>query len=245
MWRRRAQILGLLLCTLGLGLVVSTLAMDHWRSAQLEGEVGKSSVVVTAWYWSDLWRDCYEDSSALVNCVDLGVMWTVKSYIQAVRGLLMIGISLGLFGTVLVFFGLECTRIGGEQRSKDRLLMTASAFQLLGCVSDLAAYCLYINRVVVAYLHSKADPSKMSVTVLLSYEIGPPLYLGLVATFLIFLGCITHCATVYRREHPQRRPMFPVEEQEFRGRKHIHGHKNRSSVSQSAPAYKMTSVVIV
>lgn len=49
----------------------------HWRVAQLGGQ-GGSSVVVTAWYWSNLWKDCYEDSAALVNCVDFGVLWNVK-----------------------------------------------------------------------------------------------------------------------------------------------------------------------
>lgn len=47
------------------------------RVGQLGGQ-GGSSVVVTAWYWSDLWRDCYEDSTAVVNCVDFGVLWRVK-----------------------------------------------------------------------------------------------------------------------------------------------------------------------
>lgn len=50
---------------------------SHLRVAQLGGQ-GGSSVVVTAWYWSDLWKDRYEDSTALVNCVDFGVLWKVK-----------------------------------------------------------------------------------------------------------------------------------------------------------------------
>ncbi|KAM6957972.1 claudin-10-like [Tautogolabrus adspersus] len=191
MWRRHAQILGLLLCMLGCCFVGCTLAMDHWRVAQQGGQ-GGSSVVVTAWYWSDLWKDCYEDSTAVVNCVDFGVLWTVKSYIQAVRGLLLIGLCLGLVGTVLTFFGMECTRLGSDHRSKDRMLITSSAFHLVGCVSDLAGYCLYINTVVAAFLHVKADPAKQR------YELGPPLYLGLVGCFLIFLGCTVHCATACR-----------------------------------------------
>ncbi|XP_040888061.1 claudin-10-like [Toxotes jaculatrix] len=236
MWRRLAQILGLLLCIMGWGLVGCTLAMDHWRVAQLGGQAG-SSVVVTAWYWSDLWKDCYEDSTALVNCVDFGVLWTVKSYIQAVRGLLIIGLCLGLIGTALAFFGMECTHIGGDQRSNDTVLTTASAFHLLACVSDVAGYCLYINRVVTAFLHSKADPSK------LSYEIGPPLYLGLVGSFLIFLGCMIHCATAYRVNRTQRGK--EEEKDVLRGKKHTHRRSERSNGSQSSSTYKVASVVIV
>ncbi|XP_056226964.1 claudin-10-like isoform X1 [Seriola aureovittata] len=241
MRRRLAQILGLLLCVLGWGLVGCTVAMDHWRVAQLGGQAG-SSVVVTAWFWSDLWKDCFEDSTALVNCVDFGVLWTVKPYIQAVRGLLMIGLCLGLIGTVLTFFGVECTHIGGDQRRNDQLLITASALHLVGCGSDVAGYCLYINRVVAAFLHSKADPSK------LGYEIGPPLYLGLVGSFLIFLGCTIHCATVCRVKQPEsRRHMVPVirDKHEEKEELRIYTGSKRSHDSQSVSAYKVASIVIV
>lgn len=49
----------------------------HLRVAQLQGQ-GGSSMVVTAWFWSTLWKDCYQDSTALVNCVDFRVLWTLK-----------------------------------------------------------------------------------------------------------------------------------------------------------------------
>lgn len=52
-------------------------SLARLRVAQLGGE-GGSAVVETAWYWSTLWKDCHEDSAALVNCIDFGVLWTVK-----------------------------------------------------------------------------------------------------------------------------------------------------------------------
>lgn len=51
----------------------------------------------------------------------------------------MIGLCLGSIGTVLAFLGLECTRVGGGQRSKDGLLVTASAFHLAGCEYEALA----------------------------------------------------------------------------------------------------------
>lgn len=129
-----------------------------------------------------------------LECVCVCVCYA--AYIQAVRGLLMSSLCFGLIGTVLTFFGMECTRIGGNWRSNDRLLITASVFHVVGCeyqlfaslckkqllrtsthwfvfffsmssalphagASAVAGYCLYINRVVAAFLHSKADPSKL------------------------------------------------------------------------------------
>lgn len=109
----------------------------------------------------------------------------------------MIGLCFGLIGTVLTFFGMECTHIGGgDRRSNDQLLITAAALHLVGCEyelfafffftfpvllilfclfyfshessvlphaggSDVAAFCLYINRVLEVFLHSEADPSKL------------------------------------------------------------------------------------
>ncbi|KAM9766349.1 claudin-10-like isoform 2-T2 [Menidia menidia] len=234
MWGRLAQIVGLLLCILGLGLVGCTLAMDHWRVAQLGGE-GGSSVVRTAWYWSNLWRDCYEDSTAVVHCVDLGVLWRVKAQIQTVRGLLLAGLCLGLTGAVLSFFGMECTRVGGGPRSKRRMLTAAAAVQLAGCVADVAGFGLYINRVASAFLHSKADPSK------LSYEIGPPLYLGLVGGALIALGSAVHCATACRPNRLQRHAAGASDRQKDQRAGRIH----RPSKPRPSPSYKMASVVTV
>ncbi|KAM9820903.1 claudin-15-like [Neosynchiropus ocellatus] len=143
MTRSFAQIVGLLLSILGLVLVGCTLALDHWRVAQVGGQ-GGSSVVATAWFWSDLWKDCYEDSTAVVNCVDFGVLWKVKS------------------------------------------------------VSAMAGYCLYINRVVAAFLHSKADPSHVS------YEMGPPLYVGLAGSGLVVIAAVVNWATVCDKLNPKR-----------------------------------------
>lgn len=46
---------------------------SHMRVAPLGGQ-GGSSAIVTAWCWSDLWKDCDEDSSAVVKRVDFGVL---------------------------------------------------------------------------------------------------------------------------------------------------------------------------
>ncbi|XP_036946587.1 claudin-10-like [Acanthopagrus latus] len=242
MSRTLAQILGLLLCVLGWSSVGSTLAFGHWRVAQLEDR-GGSLIVTTPLYWSDLWKDCYDNTQSVENCVNFMVLWKVKPYIQVVQGLLIFGLCLGLTGTVLAFPGLECTNIGGGRRSKDRMLISASALHLVGCVSGVTAYCLYINRVVGAVLHREADPSKVS------YEMGPALYLGLVVNFLIILGCAIHCVTACSANHPKsRQRMDPFicgkgeEKQLYSGRKHICG---PAKISRNVSPYKMTSVVTV
>lgn len=105
---------------------------------------------------------------------ELFLIWT--DYVQAVRGLLMCGLTIGFFAVVCCFVGMECTYIGGSDKTKDKVLFAGAVLHFVGgklwtyavllsvnvlpsffflCspkplhagMSDIAAYCLYINRI--------------------------------------------------------------------------------------------------
>lgn len=76
MRKRLIQIFGFLLTSLGWVFVLCTLAMDYWRITQIGGQ-GGSFIIKVAWYWSNLWKDCFTDSTAVTNCRDFPVLWTV------------------------------------------------------------------------------------------------------------------------------------------------------------------------
>ncbi|KAM8856288.1 claudin-10-like [Spinachia spinachia] len=191
MKKRLIQVLGFLMSSLGWLFVLCTMAMDFWRITQLGGQ-GGSFIIKVAWYWSNLWKDCYTDSTAVTNCRDFAVLWSVTPFVQAVRGLLMCGLTLGFFAVILCFVGMECTYIGGAQKTKDKLLLAGSLFHIAGCVSDVSAYCLYINRVARTAFSRSLSPG------VLRYDLGPPIFLGLVGCFLILLGGVFYAVTVYR-----------------------------------------------
>jgi len=56
----------------------------------------------------------------------------VTDYVQAVRGLLMCGLTLGFFGVVCCFVGMECTYIGGADKTKDKLVFSGAVFHFCG-----------------------------------------------------------------------------------------------------------------
>lgn len=76
MRKRLLQIFGFLLTSLGWLFVLCTMAMDYWRITQIGGQ-GGSFIIKVAWYWSNLWKDCFTDSTAVTNCKDFPVLWTV------------------------------------------------------------------------------------------------------------------------------------------------------------------------
>uniref|UniRef100_A0A8C1M0I0 Claudin n=1 Tax=Cyprinus carpio TaxID=7962 RepID=A0A8C1M0I0_CYPCA len=154
------QVFGFLISTFGWLFVSCTLAMDYWRVFYVGGK-GGSWMIKGTWYWSNLWKDCVVDTSSVTNCRDYDALWAVTPYVQGVRGLLLIGMSLGLVAAVLCFIGMDCTYIGGSEKNKDRILVFGAASHFVGGVSALAAYCLYTNRVVSTALSPTVDRSIM------------------------------------------------------------------------------------
>ncbi|XP_037553210.1 claudin-10-like [Nematolebias whitei] len=130
-------------------------------------------------------------------------MLVISDFVQAVRGLLMCGLTIGFFAVMCCFIGMECTYIGGAEQTKDKLVVSGAVFHFVGGVSNLSAYCLYINRVARTALARNLAPGQ------LRYELGPPLFLGLVGCFLIMFGALLYAVTVFRVVYSERK-VIPV-----------------------------------
>ncbi|KAL1268724.1 hypothetical protein QQF64_034087 [Cirrhinus molitorella] len=183
------QVFGFLISTFGWLFVSCTLAMDYWRVFYVGGKGGNWMIKGT-WYWSNLWKDCVMDTSSVTNCREYDALWAVTPYVQGVRGLLLISMSLGLVAAVLCFIGMDCTYIGGSEKNKDRILFIGAAFHFVGGVSALAAYCLYTNRVVSAAFSPTVDRS------IIRYGLGTPIFFGLIGCCFIILGSVLYAVTM-------------------------------------------------
>lgn len=62
---------------LGWIFIACTMAMEGWKISAIGG-MGGSSIIKVAWYWSSLWRSCFTDSTAVSNCYDFPVLWSVQ-----------------------------------------------------------------------------------------------------------------------------------------------------------------------
>lgn len=170
---RVVQIWGFLMTVLGWIFVAVTMAMEGWKISGIGG-MGGSAIIKVAWYWSSLWRACYTDSTSVSNCYDFPVLWSVEGYVQAVRGLLMGSLCLGMLGFVLSLMGMECTYIGGKGRSKNRKVFCGGCCHALSGILSTSAYIIYSHYVSVEYLSPMFDG--------LSYDLGTPIFLGLVGS---------------------------------------------------------------
>ncbi|XP_049341195.1 claudin-10 [Astyanax mexicanus] len=198
------QVLGFLISTLGWFTVCCTLAMDKWRITYIGGQ-GGAWIIKAAWYYSNLWKDCYTDTSSVDNCRDYDVMWVInptntaeRGFIQTVRGLLLFGMVVGFFAAIFCFVGMDCTYIGGSERTNDIILLTGALFHFIGGVAGAAAYCFFTIKL------GRANFVRLSARGFLRYQIGPPIYLGFAGSFCIIVGSILYAVTVYRIIIPKR-----------------------------------------
>lgn len=148
---RVVQIWGFLMTVLGWIFVACTMAMDGWMSTTV-GDVGGSNIIKVLWYWSNLWKTCLSESTSVNRCYDFPVLWSVDGryrhlrnaavfytshpcvfvsrcvtvHLQVVRGLLISALCLGMLGFVLSLMGMECTFVGGKERSKHRKIYTGA-----------------------------------------------------------------------------------------------------------------------
>ncbi|XP_034533811.1 claudin-10 [Notolabrus celidotus] len=170
---RVVQIWGFLMTVLGWIFIACTMAMEGWKITSIGG-MGGSSIIKVAWYWSSLWRSCFTDSTAVSNCYDFPVLWSVEGSIQIVRGLLMGALSLGMLGFVLSLLGMECTFIGGKDPSKYKKIFAGGCCHIIAGALSTSGYAVYAQFVSVEYFNPAFDGLK--------YDLGTPLFLGWVGS---------------------------------------------------------------
>ncbi|XP_077574523.1 claudin-10 [Stigmatopora nigra] len=176
---RVVQIWGFLMTVLGWIFVACTMAMEGWKMSSVGG-MGGSSILKVAWYWSSLWKSCFTDSTAVSNCYDFPVFWSVEGHIQIVRGLLMAALSVGMLGFVLGILGMECTFLGGEDLSKYRKIHTSGWCHIISGLLSTSGYAVYAQYVSVEYFNPNFDGLK--------FDLGTPLFLGWVGSAFQMAG---------------------------------------------------------
>ncbi|KAK9970026.1 hypothetical protein ABG768_028165 [Culter alburnus] len=177
------EILAFILTTSGWVLVSSTLPTDYWKVSSIDG-----TVITTATFWSNLWKTCVTDSTGVSNCKDFPSMLALDGYIQVCRGLMIAAVCLGFFGSIFALIGMKCTKIGGLDQTKARIVSFAGVnFVCLGLCS-LTACSLYAHRITSEFF----DP----MFVAQKYELGAALFIGWAGSTLCILGGALFCLSL-------------------------------------------------
>ncbi|XP_060784595.1 claudin-10-like, partial [Neoarius graeffei] len=181
------EIIAFLVSTSGWVLMSATLPADYWKVSSNDASIG--AVITTASFWRNLWKVCLIDSTGVTNCRDFPSLLELDGYIQVCRALMIAAVCLGFFAIACALVGMKCTKIGGNDQVKARIVC-ASGIQYFICgICSLTAFSLYANRTMNDFF----DPMFMDI----KYEIGSALFIGWAGAIMCILGGIVFSLSLF------------------------------------------------
>ncbi|CAN0342905.1 unnamed protein product [Lampetra planeri] len=180
-----SEVLGLMLCFLGLvGLVVSTVC-NEWKTTSRG-----ASVIIASWIYQGLWKTCAGNAMGTLTCKRFFTTMGMPLHLKVCQALMVLSLVLGHLGTVLALLGTKCSRFGGSNwRLKARIVASAGALYLLAGMSSMVALSFYAHRITLDFY----NPNLLGTR----FEYGWCLYLGWVSSILCIIGAIIKCSSCY------------------------------------------------
>ncbi|XP_035248562.1 claudin-10a isoform X1 [Anguilla anguilla] len=174
------QILALLGALVGLGATIGATVSNEWKTTSRA-----SSVITATWVFQGLWMNCAGNAIGAVHCREHLTIFKLEGYIQVCRGLMISAVCLGFFGSVFALVGMKCTKIGGSDKTKARIVCLAGFNFILSGLCSLTACSLYAHRITSEFF----DPMFIAQ----KFELGAALFIGWAGSVLCILGGVVFC----------------------------------------------------
>lgn len=182
------QLLGSGLALLGwVGVLISCI-IPMWRVTSFVG----ATIVTSEIIWEGIWTTCVVRSTGQMQCDPYESMLALSSDLKAAQVLTVGSLLTGLLGLILAFIGGKCTRFLDYSEAAKSRAATAAGVAMIIC----ALLCLIpVTWTAVAVVRIFYNPQ---ITDAQRREIGPAIYIGWGASFLLLLGggmlCSTSCS---------------------------------------------------
>ncbi|XP_010891673.1 claudin-18 [Esox lucius] len=224
---------GFVLGLIGSAAIIAATGMNNWSVKDRQEEV-----VTSVYTYKGLWQDCETTSSGFTECRPLyGILGFAASF-QAVRALMIVGIVLGVIGTMIAVFSLKCLKMGSmEDSSKAKMTLTAGIMYIIAGICAIAGASIYANQIVASFMTTMYNPNYgggmgqgmgMGMgggNMMPRYTFGPALFVAWIGAALLALGGILKCVAfkglrtdkstytgvAYKAAQAQNRPVYDNE----------------------------------
>ncbi|XP_037700295.1 claudin-18 isoform X1 [Choloepus didactylus] len=187
------QVVGFLLCSLGLAGCIAATGMDMWSTQDLY-----DNPVTSVFQYEGLWRSCVRQTSGFTECRPYFTILGLPAMLQAVRALMIVGIIVGVIGLLVSIFALKCIRMGSmEDSAKAKMTLTSGIMFIVSGLCAIAGVSVFANMLVTNFWMSTAGMYSslggMVQTVQTRYTFGSALFVGWVAGGLTLIGGVIMC----------------------------------------------------
>lgn len=176
------QLLGFLLCLLGMVGTLLTTVLPHW---QRKAHVG-SNILTSVSVLKGLWMECVWQSTGIYQCQLYRSLLALPRDLQAARALMVISCLLSGIACCCAVIGMKCTRCARDTPVKAAMAVTSGVLFLLAGLLCLVPVSWATHNVVQDFFNPLVHSS-------LKYELGQALYLGFIAASLLLIGGALLC----------------------------------------------------
>ncbi|XP_053547076.1 claudin-2 [Bombina bombina] len=171
------QMVGYFLAFLGLiGTIVATL-LPNWKVLSYVG----TSIVTAVGLSKGLWMECATQSTGMTQCDIYNSMLGLPADTQAAQALMVTSCVLSVLASLLSIFGMRCTIFSQGSPGKDKIAITGGAIFVTAGVLSIIPICWNLHSILQEFYNPLLSNT-------LKFEMGPAIYLGILASILSVVG---------------------------------------------------------
>lgn len=176
------QIFGIFLATVGFLGDIIICALPMWKVSAFIG----NNIVTAQIFWDGLWMNCVTQSTGQMQCKIYDSMLALPQDLQAARALVVISILVALMGILLSVAGGKCTNCIEEEMAKNRVIIAAGVFFIIGGILCLIPVSWSANTVIRDFYNPIVNDAQRR-------ELGAALFIGWGAAGLLLIGGALLC----------------------------------------------------
>ncbi|XP_018410321.1 PREDICTED: claudin-19-like [Nanorana parkeri] len=187
------QVCALFLAVGGMTCVLVSTASTRWKTSSTSGTLITSTSV-----FEGLWMQCVGTSVGSVQCKRFSSLFSLATYIQACRALMIIALIMGVFACLISLFGLKCTKFGSsDEHTKGKIALSGGLIFIIAGLSCLVAVSWYAASITQEFFNPLYGGIK--------YELGSALYIGWAGSLLAILGGSLLCCSFKKKKTPAKK----------------------------------------
>lgn len=182
------QLLALVLALCGVSGVLAATLLPNWKVSVDAG----SNIITAIVQLQGLWMDCTWYSTGMFSCALKNSVLSLPAHVHAARATMVLACVLSALGTCTATVGMECTRLGGDTKTKSHASFVGGLCLASAGVSGFIPTVWYTKEIIANFLDLTVPESN-------KHEPGGAVYIGFISAMLLFASGTIFCASCIKR----------------------------------------------
>ncbi|KAM4693216.1 claudin-7-like [Discoglossus pictus] len=177
--------------TIALTGMICTLVCTVSTKWKISSSAG--SIITSTSIFEGLWMNCVSTSVGSVQCKRYSSVFSLPTYVQVCRALMIMSLVIGFIACILSLFGLKCTKVGSsDEHVKGKISLAGGLVFIFAGLCSLIPISWYAAMITAQFFDPLYGGTK--------YELGSALYIGWAGSLLAILGGSLLCCSFKKKK---------------------------------------------